>query len=194
MPDVSSCDSIVQQPLEPLPHRLGGDEPTETLAGVDQTLVAHQLERPSHGDPAGRELGRQLGLARQHRPRRRRTRRGGAARRRSPGNESGALACCPLRIFGGMFYSNLYYSCLHDRERQHPDRTRRSRLRQAARQRQTRPRAARPTAHAGREGAHQPPRRRRTARRSSAAPATPTSTPTEWRCRTPPPRWRCCSS
>ena len=32
------------------------------------------------------------------------------------------------------------------------------------------------------------------ARSSCAARATPTSTPTAWPCRTPPPRWRCCSS
>ena len=30
--------------------------------------------------------------------------------------------------------------------------------------------------------------------RSSGAAATPTSTPTASPCRTPPPRWRCCSS
>ena len=56
-----------------------------------------------------------------------------------------------------------------------------------------RPRTPRPAAHADREDPHQPPRRPRPRRSSGAAPTT-TSIPTAWPCRTPPRRWRCCSS
>ena len=41
---------------------------------------------------------------------------------------------------------------------------------------------------------HQPPRATRRPASSSGAAPTPTSTPTASRCRTPPRRWRCCSS
>ena len=50
----SSCASIVPG-AQRLAHRLGGDEPPEALAGVDQALVAHQLQRPPHRDAAGAE-------------------------------------------------------------------------------------------------------------------------------------------
>ena len=82
------------EPAERLAHRVGGHEPAEALAGVDQALVAQHLEGPAHGDPAGAESRRQLGLAGQE-PARRRTRPASSAareaRRRSAGTGSGAL-------------------------------------------------------------------------------------------------------
>ena len=90
--------------LEALAHRLGGDEPPEPLPGGDQPVVTHQLEGPAHRHPAGAELRRQLGLARQHRPRRR-SRARPSAHRRSPGS-----GCASSGSLGAI--AHLYYSCL----------------------------------------------------------------------------------
>ena len=57
-----------------------------------------------------------------------------------------------------------------------------------------RPSPPRAAAHVRREGAVRPRRRPRDASASSAASTTPTTGPTGSRCRTPPRRWRCCSS
>ena len=88
-----------------LAHRLGGDEPAEALAGGDEALLAHHLERPTHRDPAGAELLRQLGLTRQQRTGTGLRRPAAATRRRSPG--SGSASCtAPLASTSSMRLPN----------------------------------------------------------------------------------------
>src|SRR5690606_22305643 len=55
------------QAPERLAQRVGGDEPAEALPGVDQPLVAQQLERLADGHPADAVRCRQLALAGQER-------------------------------------------------------------------------------------------------------------------------------
>ena len=81
----TALELVLDRPevLEPLAHRLGGDEPAEALTGGDEPLLAHDLEGAAHRHPAGAEPGRQLRLARQQRP--------GRARRRQVAQLGGDL-------------------------------------------------------------------------------------------------------
>lgn len=56
------------KPFETLSQRFSCDKPTESLPGSDQPLVAHGIERPADGHPAGPERLREVSFTRQHRP------------------------------------------------------------------------------------------------------------------------------
>ena len=55
-------------PPERLAHRVDGREPARAPPARDQALLAQQVERPAHGDPAGAVLPGQLELAGQGSP------------------------------------------------------------------------------------------------------------------------------
>ena len=188
------------QPAERLAHRVGGDEPAEALAGVDQALVAQHLERPTDRDPAGAESRRQLGLAGQELP-------GAELTRLDPVRSSSAICwyrvwrTCPILV-----YIRLETQAQAD----HPEPAEREEQPMAVaantpielinavygrlpeRAALGRERLGRPLTFAEKVLINH--LRDPQDRSSSAAGPTPTSTPTGSPCRTPPPRWRCSSS
>ena len=183
---------------QPLLHRCRRREPPEALAGLDQALVAQGLQGAADRDPADAELCGQIALAGQH--------MAGADRSDSLAEHLGDLLVADrAHVSRGLPRVASLVLCLstsdtkckargsHDRHRRNADRTGRRRVRHADARSRGRARPLRSPAHAHREDPAQPPRRSDRSRSSAAAPTT-TSTPTGWRCRTPPRRWRCCSS
>ena len=182
------------EPAERLAQRVDGREPAEALAGVDQPLVAQELERLADRDPAGRRSAADSSAS--------------LGRSRPAANSPAATRRAQVvgdRLVADL--AHLSYTCMLT-----PDDARGSRHGHRPRSPPPPPSswsrrstAASPSGsalgrdrlgrgpHAGREDPRQPPPRRR-ARSSSGAAATPTSTPTASPCRTPPPRWRCSSS
>ena len=207
-PRPASWPSMVPRRPRRLAQRVGGHEPAETLAGVDEALVAQHLERPADRDPAGLVVVRQLGLAGQQPPGAELARldAGGAARRRSPG--SGSWRTCLILVYIALVdASDPHAPDVHrprtDRSEEPPwpstantpielDR-RRSTAACAERVALGRERLGRPLTFAEKVLVNHLARPREPGSSSGAAP-TPTSTPTGSPCRTPPRRWRCCSS
>ena len=103
MPASASCASIVPSRPERLAQRIGGDEPAEPLARVDQPFLVELLERAANRDAARGEGLRELGLARQQ-----------AAARELAGRDP------PAELVGDLLVADathLSYTCLHQVER-----------------------------------------------------------------------------
>ena len=183
------------EPAERLAQRVGGHEPAEALAGVDQALVAQHLERLADRDPAA-AVGSPTARPRSAAAARRRTRR---PRRRSPqlvGDRLGSGRSLTCHILVYMPARRAQGTPQARWPSPPPPRSSSSTsvyARLPERVALGRERLGRPLTFAEKI-LRQPPARRPRARRSSGAAATPTSTPTASPCRTPPPRWRCCSS
>src|SRR3546814_386620 len=181
------------EPAEGLPERVDRCEPAEALAGVDQALVAQELEGLADRDPAGR-----VGCGE------------GRLAGEEPAGRELALLHAPTQLVGDRSVADLThlsYTCLQTTTKQGlpawpPPPTFLPPPRPSASL--TRSTDGSPTPHhpAPRPSAARSPSPRRSssttsatwARSSSGAAATSTSTPTGSPCRTRQRRWRCCSS
>ena len=98
-PRSASSRSMVAELREVLTHAVAGDEPAEALPGVDQALVAEQLERAADRDPRRLVRLREVGLARQD-----------AASSELARLDPTLEVCGDLSVAD---LAHLYYTCLH---------------------------------------------------------------------------------